>query len=111
MGKLDSLTNQDKADLNEDGKITAYDAELFLSRLGQCVVELPANGEVKVTVTITLPDAVKEELDKVFTNGAYIEAYTYATPSPRTRASWPPPTPSPCWPSTADGTSPICLTV
>ena len=55
MGKLDSLTNQDKADLNEDGKITAYDAELFLSRLGQCVVELPANGEVKVTVTITLP--------------------------------------------------------
>jgi hypothetical protein len=33
-----------------------------------------------VTVTITLPDAVKEELDKVFTNGAYIEAYTYATP-------------------------------
>ena len=80
VGKLDSLTNQDKADLNEDGKITAYDAELFLSRLGQCVVELPANGEVKVTVTITLPDAVKEELDKVFTNGAYIEAYTYATP-------------------------------
>ena len=80
VGKLNSLTNQDKADLNGDGKITAYDAELFLSRLGKCVVELPANGEVKVTVTITLPDTVKEELDKVFTNGAYIQAYSYAIP-------------------------------
>ncbi len=39
VGKLNSLTNQDKADLNGDGKITAYDAELFLSRLGKCVVE------------------------------------------------------------------------
>ena len=80
VGKLNSLANQDKADLNGDGKITAYDAELFLSRLGKCVIELPANGEVKVTVTITLPDTVKEELDKVFTNGAYIEAYSYAIP-------------------------------
>ncbi|MGM9641003.1 MAG: S8 family serine peptidase [Faecousia sp.] len=80
VGKLDSLANQDKADLNEDGKITAYDAELFLSRLGKHTVTLPANGEVTVTVTITLPDSVKEELDKIFTNGAYIEAYVYATP-------------------------------
>ncbi|MGN1306895.1 MAG: S-layer homology domain-containing protein [Faecousia sp.] len=80
VGKAVTLTNADNADLNGDGKITAYDAELFLSRLGKHTVTLPANGEVTITVTITLPDAVKEELDKVFTNGAYIEAYTYAIP-------------------------------
>ena len=38
VGKLDSLTNQDKADLNEDGKNTAYDADLYLSRLGHSVL-------------------------------------------------------------------------
>ncbi|MDD7651665.1 MAG: S8 family serine peptidase [Candidatus Faecousia sp.] len=80
VGKVDTLTNLDKADLSGGGKLTAYDGELFLSRLGKHTVSLPANGEITVTVTITLPDTVKEELDKVFTNGAYIEAYTYATP-------------------------------
>lgn len=79
-GKLDSVVNPDKADLSGDGKITAYDAELFLSRLGSRTVELPANGEVTVTVTITLPDVLKEELDKIYVNGAYIEAYVYAEP-------------------------------
>lgn len=79
-GKLDSVVNPDKADLIGDGEITAYDAELFLSRLGSRTVELPANGEVTVTVTITLPDALKEELDKIYVNGAYIEAYVYAEP-------------------------------
>ena len=80
VGKRSELSNQDRADLNGDGQITAYDAELFLSRLGKHVVSLPANGSVTVSVTITLPEDVKAELDAVYTSGAYIEAYVTATP-------------------------------
>ncbi len=80
VGKLDALTNQDKADLNEDGKITAYDAELFLARLGDYSVSLAPEGETTVTVTIRLTEDDKAKLEEQFKNGAYIEAYTYARP-------------------------------
>ena len=80
-GKLAALgANQDKADLSGDGKITAYDAELYLEQLGSSSLLVPANGSVTVTVTIALTEADKAELDKVYTNGAYIEAYVTAAP-------------------------------
>ena len=80
VGKLDALANQNKADRNEDGKITAYDAELFLARLGKYTVALPAGGEATVTVTVTLSEEDKAHLDERFENGAYIEGYFTATP-------------------------------
>ncbi|MGM9639956.1 MAG: S8 family serine peptidase [Faecousia sp.] len=80
-GKLTALVaNQEKADLSGDNKITAYDAELYLEKLGSSSLPVPANGSVTVTVTIALTEADKAELDKVYTNGAYIEAYVTAAP-------------------------------
>ncbi|MGM9640627.1 MAG: hypothetical protein ACI3V3_04610, partial [Faecousia sp.] len=69
-----------KADLSGDGKVTAYDAELYLAKLGDSTLLVPANGNVTVSVTITLSEADKAELDKVYTNGAYIEAWVTAAP-------------------------------
>ena len=80
VGKPDEIQNLENADLNEDGKVTAYDAELFLARLGQYTLELPASGSVTVCVTITLTEDDKALLDAVYPNGAYIEAYVTATP-------------------------------
>ncbi|MGN1306788.1 MAG: S8 family serine peptidase [Faecousia sp.] len=80
VGKLETIENADNADLSGDGKVTAYDAELFLSKLGKYTVTLPADGEVTVTVTVTLPAETKAYLDERFENGAYIEGYFTATP-------------------------------
>ena len=41
-------------------------------------VTVPANGEVEVTVKLTLSEAQKEYLDEIYINGAYIEAFVYA---------------------------------
>lgn len=72
-----SLEHADCADLSGDGKVTAYDAELFLKRLGSRRVVLPANGSVKISVSIRLTDRAKAELDEQFANGAYVESYVY----------------------------------
>ena len=80
VGKLDEIRNPENADLNEDGKVTAYDAELFLTRLGKHTLTLPASGSVTVSVTITLTEDDKAMLNEAFANGAYIEAYVSATP-------------------------------
>ena len=79
-GKTDRLDNLELADLDENGRVTAYDAELFLARLGKHVVQLPSGGEVTISVTITLPESVKEQLDEIYTSGAYLEGYVTATP-------------------------------
>ena len=42
-------------------------------------VTVPANGSVKVNATITLGDDTKEFFDTYYTNGAYVEAFVYAT--------------------------------
>ncbi|MGM9553265.1 MAG: S8 family serine peptidase [Faecousia sp.] len=80
-GKLPALkANQDKADLNGDGRITAYDAELYLNGLSSSTLPVHGNSDVTVTVTITLADDDKTELETVYPNGAYIEAYITAAP-------------------------------
>ena len=42
-------------------------------------VTVPANGETEVTVTLTLTEEEKEYLNEIYVNGAYIEAFVYAT--------------------------------
>ena len=80
VGKASEIQNEENADLNGDRRITAYDAELFLTRLGKHTLELPASGSAKVSVTITLTEEDKALLDRRFESGAYIEAYVTATP-------------------------------
>lgn len=110
MGKRTSITNTDEADLNGDGKVTAHDAELYLKRMTEAVVTLPANGDVTVSVGITLTEDAKSLLKQAFPNGAYVEGYVTPLPRLRTRGFRHPLTPFLCWASTAAGTTPICLT-
>lgn len=80
-GKRTSLpSNQALADISKDGAVTAYDAELYLKNLNNSSLLLPAGGSVTVSVSIVLTDADKRELDRVYTNGAYIEAWITAEP-------------------------------
>ncbi len=67
----------DKGDMDEDGRLTSYDAQLLLlwSPEGEAETEyiVPANGKAIVTVRLT----VNEDLSD-YPAGAYIEGYTYA---------------------------------
>ncbi len=76
-GLRTKLTNQDKADLDQDGDVDSNDAYLFFSLFIEGSVSVPANGSVSITATISLTSADKEKL-AVYENGAYIEAYVYA---------------------------------
>lgn len=80
VGKRAELAYLDRADLNGDGKVTAYDAELYLEKLGGSTLLVPAGKDVTITATITLTQADREELDRVYVNGAYIETYIDAQP-------------------------------
>lgn len=40
-----------------------------------------ASGKAEVTVTITLPEALKAQLDEDYVNGAYLEGYIYVMPA------------------------------
>lgn len=80
-GKRAALdANQSLADISNDGKVTAYDAELYLKQLNDNSLLVPAGGTVNVRVSIALTDADKAELDRVYPNGAYIEAWVSAEP-------------------------------
>ena len=77
-GARAAIDNQPHADLNGDGKINTYDAHLFLKRLGRDRVTLPANGSAKISVTLRLTDAQKQELDELYTGGAFIQGFVRA---------------------------------
>lgn len=78
-GVRESISHDDLADLNGDGLINSYDAYLFFSTLSTGYATVPANGSVKVTVTLSLTDEQKAELDASYPNGAYIEGFVYAS--------------------------------
>ena len=79
VGKIELTDDQlSNYDLNEDGKVTTFDAHLILSSLNKAVIELPADGSVEVKVTIKLNQGTKDYLDHYYTSGAYIEAYSFA---------------------------------
>lgn len=49
-GVLDSISNKDNADFDNDGSIDTYDAYLFFQQLNKSTVEIPANGSIHVEV-------------------------------------------------------------
>ena len=71
--------NAASADLSGDGAVTTYDAHLLLKALASKVL-IPANGSVTIDVTVALSDAEKARLDAETPNGAYLEAYVFASP-------------------------------
>ena len=65
------------ADLSGDGAITAFDAQLLLAALNRQTLLVPAGEEAEVTVTLTLPEQVREYLDSAYVDGAYVEGFVY----------------------------------
>ena len=83
-GKVDGET-LDLAAGEMDGTegLSSYDAQLLLTweaETGANDLIVPAGESVPVTVTITFSDDLKGILDNYFTNGAWIEGFTYVTP-------------------------------
>lgn len=66
-------------DVNGDGKVNTYDAHYLLALLksSRCV-NVPANGQVQVDVTMKLSDETKAFLDEHNPNGGYVQAFVYA---------------------------------
>ena len=76
-GVLDSISNKDNADFDNDGNIDTYDAYLFFKQLSKCSVEIPANGSVHVEVNAKVLGL--DKYDKASDNtGTYVEGYVYA---------------------------------
>ncbi len=65
-------------DVDGDGDVDTHDVHVLLSK-GLTYVTLPAEGSVKVDVTIKLTDAEKAQLARENPKGAYVEAYVKAT--------------------------------
>ncbi len=66
-------------DVNGDGSVDTYDAHYLLAQLqsARCV-NVPANGEVQVDVTMKLSNETKAFMDEHTPNGSYVQAYVYA---------------------------------
>ena len=76
-GVLDSISNKDNADFDNDGSIDTYDAYLFFQQLNKSTVEIPANGSIHVEVNAKVLGL--DEYDKASDNaGTYVEGYVYA---------------------------------
>ena len=76
-GVLDSISNKDNADFDNDGNIDTYDAYLFFQQLNKSTVEIPANGSIHVEVNAKVLglDAYNKASDNA---GTYVEGYVYA---------------------------------
>ena len=66
------------ADIDGDGAITTYDAKLLLESAGTAAIALTEPTEI--TVNIKLDEADAAYLLRYFTNGFYVEGYTYVEP-------------------------------
>jgi len=77
-GTRSTINDRGMADYDADGSVTTHDAYLFLQDLGVTASVRP-NASVTVTVTMTLSDETRGELDEYYPNGAYVEGYVYAT--------------------------------
>lgn len=69
-----------KADLDNDGAVSSYDAHLLLAWLeaDHSALVVPANGASTVTVTISIPEDMSA-FDAAYPCGAYVEGFTYVT--------------------------------
>ena len=66
------------ADMDGDGAITTYDAKLLLESAGTAAIALTEPTEI--TVNIKLDEGDAAYLLRYFTNGFYVEGYTYVEP-------------------------------
>jgi len=55
--------------------LTARDISSDVTVNGSSSVIVPANGEAKTSLTLTVSDALRQELAEVFTNGFFVEGY------------------------------------
>ncbi|MBR7009806.1 MAG: choice-of-anchor J domain-containing protein [Oscillospiraceae bacterium] len=81
-GKLaeDAPFDAKAADVDGDGEITSYDAKLLLE--SEATDAISVSAPTKVTVHIKIDDADIAELLNYFTNGFYVEGYTFVEPVP-----------------------------
>ena len=78
-GVRDAISHADAADLDKDGGVDTFDAYLFYRQMGKCSVEVPANGSVHVSLTVTLDKETMDYVDEFSSGtGAYVEGYVYA---------------------------------
>ncbi|MBE6974114.1 MAG: hypothetical protein E7436_01290, partial [Ruminococcaceae bacterium] len=68
------------ADVSGNGTVSSYDAHLLLASLNAGYFLVQAGETVTITVTMTMEDATKAQLDEVFVNGAYVEGYVNVQP-------------------------------
>ncbi|MBQ6116938.1 MAG: S8 family serine peptidase [Oscillospiraceae bacterium] len=82
----DAEFDEEAADLDGDGAYTTYDAHLLLLWLEEerDGLNVPAGESVTVKVDITLDPGTMSFIDGYFTNGTYIEGFTYVTPTTET---------------------------
>ena len=67
-------------DINGDGKVNSFDAHVLLTLLeGSSTVTVPANASVTIHVRIALTKDAREFLDTWNPDGAYVQAYVYAS--------------------------------
>ena len=78
VGKLTEI--DPKADLDGDGAVTTYDAHLLLAGLHTEAFTLAPGRTAQITVTLTLTDETKADLDKRYPDGAYVEGYVFLEP-------------------------------
>ena len=76
-GLRTELTNAANADFDADGDIDSQDAYLFLAK-AESLTTVPANGSVKVDVSIEIPASWKATIDYYYPNGTYLQGYVYA---------------------------------
>ena len=76
-GALESISNKEYADFDNDNNIDTYDAYLFFQQLNKSTVEIPANGSVHVEVNAKVLGLDKYDKDSD-NAGTYVEGYVYA---------------------------------
>ncbi|MBQ7871438.1 MAG: S8 family serine peptidase, partial [Oscillospiraceae bacterium] len=74
---------KDGFDLSGDGLVDTADVQLLYEQIqasmdDQVVVEVPANGSLTVTVTLTLSAEDKAYMDENYPNGIYVDAFVRA---------------------------------
>ena len=65
------------ADVDGDGKITSYDAQLLLKNLTLASVEVAAGKTINVSVNVKFTDSAKAYLNENYPVGAYVEGYIF----------------------------------
>lgn len=76
-GKALDLT---AADLDGNGKVTTYDAHLLLANQETAYFTVQPGDSVSVAVDVALTEQEKEQLNRLYTAGTFIEGYTYVQP-------------------------------